>query len=925
MAARYWRIVGVETYGKNADLSLSEVALFDGATLLTGTLTSTVTPAAGAIANLQDATPTTCRFNGGEVYLPGFGLYWDFGADKDVSEIRLTGPSKQEFVYSYSLQWSADGLAWVERTAPKGVVWLGADNYSSFSIGSGDPDYPSVELLLSCDDPNVLVDSSSSPKTITPVGSPVASTTQVKFGTKSLYLDGASSLTVSGHPADILHGVFTLEVWIYSTVVSGADQAVFDSRNGAGACLSIQLNSGSAWIVEPYYDNLIALGTLPTGQWNHIATARDANGLMYGFLNGELKGTRSRATLFNATAVKVGASQHGAFTGYIDGLRITKGIARYTGAFAAPTSAFPTSAGTFTGDPHFSSVIAALHFDGPPTTFTDSSPLASTWTPAGGAVISTTDSKFGGTSLYLDGNGDYLTTPGVAAFLLGTGDFTIEAWIKTSQQSFVLLDYWTSGPAGAWQVYVLNGKISFWVGSGVAKAGVITISTGTWTHIAICRSSGMLDYYVDGVKDGSSVAFATNLNNTLANLAIGAQVTSRSVGLDYTGYIDDLRVTKGVARYTGAFTPPTSAFLTAGSSGADTNFSSVSLLLHGNGQNFATFIEDSSGTPKVLTNNGVTLSTDQSKFGGSSIFFNPVNNYGQWVKLSYSPVTDFEFPGDFTVETWLYPLSFGANWGSFIASTGNQSSNLYGWHLLYGQAAMGNLIRMDTGIGAVNSNAPPALNAWTHIAVVRSGTSLKMFVNGVQQTETATCSGTVPATQFKMGSSGNDAGTTGIAGYIEDFRVTKGVARYTADFTPPTVQLPTATAAPLANYTATYRTVTSAPPAPLNITNYAPSGAVAMVAASLLPTFDLEGFGAYQVVGTVKESSTPANVPLSRRVRLIKELDGRLLKEMWSNPTTGAYAFTNIRGDLAYTVVTYDHLHNYRAVIADNLTAERMP
>ena len=78
----------------------------------------------------------------------------------------------------------------------------------------------------------------------------------------------------------------------------------------------------------------------------------------------------------------------------------------------------------------------------------------------------------------------------------------------------------------------------------------------------------------------------------------------------------------------------------------------------------------------------------------------------------------------------------------------------------------------------------------------------------------------------------------------------------------------------------------------------------------------------YSIVGTVKEKNTPIDTPLRRRVRLYRENDGLLLRETWSNAATGEYRFDDVPLAQRYTVIAYDHLHNYRAVIADNLTPE---
>lgn len=86
--------------------------------------------------------------------------------------------------------------------------------------------------------------------------------------------------------------------------------------------------------------------------------------------------------------------------------------------------------------------------------------------------------------------------------------------------------------------------------------------------------------------------------------------------------------------------------------------------------------------------------------------------------------------------------------------------------------------------------------------------------------------------------------------------------------------------------------------------------------------FEFGGFG--RIAGTVKKDAEP-DIPLKRRVRLHREQDGLLIREVWSHPTTGAYSFDYIDATKQYTVITYDYLHDYRAVIADNITPEAMP
>lgn len=92
----------------------------------------------------------------------------------------------------------------------------------------------------------------------------------------------------------------------------------------------------------------------------------------------------------------------------------------------------------------------------------------------------------------------------------------------------------------------------------------------------------------------------------------------------------------------------------------------------------------------------------------------------------------------------------------------------------------------------------------------------------------------------------------------------------------------------------------------------------------VMPWRDMEFAGNGKVTGTVKEKNTPANTPLRRRVRLVREIDGLQIRETWSDAITGAYAFLQIDERHKYSVISYDYAANYRAVIADSLTPEIM-
>lgn len=212
------------------------------------------------------------------------------------------------------------------------------------------------------------------------------------------------------------------------------------------------------------------------------------------------------------------------------------------------------------GDQHFDKVSLLLHMDGTNggKTFVDSSYLQKTVTAAGNAEISTAKSKWGGASLLLEGSGDYLSVQEHDDFVFGTGDFTVELWVNTTATAEkVLVDQYNNS-ANSWQFSIKNGTLQWYSGGGYALVGSTPVNTGAWHHVAATRSAGTLRLFVDGTLDGT-VAHGTDYYPKVA-LGIGAQITSRNAAYDLPGNVDDLRITKGVCRYTANFTPPTAPF-----------------------------------------------------------------------------------------------------------------------------------------------------------------------------------------------------------------------------------------------------------------------------------------------------------------------------------------------------------------------------
>ena len=234
--------------------------------------------------------------------------------------------------------------------------------------------------------------------------------------------------------------------------------------------------------------------------------------------------------------------------------------------------------GTTVGEVHFPKVKLLLPFDGSngATSTTDSSNTGNTITFNGNAQISTTQSKFGSSSAYFDGTGDYIDAGGSSLrSVCDSGDFALEFWFYQDSRSSwasLITNYGTN--SGGWAVYINNSspnQVYWWHhnGSGFlyinySQGTRTTITLDTWHHLAITRSGNTWRLFLNGIQEDT----ITDSNNiTASNGAVhsGLRLGTINAGLDYPlhGYIDDVRITNGDARYTSNFTPPTTAHLTS--------------------------------------------------------------------------------------------------------------------------------------------------------------------------------------------------------------------------------------------------------------------------------------------------------------------------------------------------------------------------
>ena len=393
-----------------------------------------------------------------------------------------------------------------------------------------------------------------------------------------------------------------------------------------------------------------------------------------------------------------------------------------------------------------------------------------------------------GGSGYFDGSGDYLTVPDSTAFTLGTNDFTIECWINTP----ATVNSYVAGQADSSITSLLSSFFIYVSTAGLPQIGVysgatlyqtistIAISTNTWAHVAAVRNGTNIRIYVNGVQGAVTAVSTNSVNDSPSSLAVG-RLGDYTTNL-FAGYISNFRLVNGTCLYPSGttFTPPT-APLTA--------VTNTALLLGmSNGA-----IYDNTMLNNLETVANAQISTSVFKYGTGALKFNGTTDY-----LVTSPANQAAFAfgsGNFTIECWVYISSY-AGGGTYYAVMGAGTST----NTLMSFAVEINA--SGTAIGAFSTDgnnftiAPNgttggvALNTWTHIAVVRNGTSFITYTNGVGGTASTSSATLYTTTQpLIVGSLGYDPAYK-FSGYIDDLRVTKGIARYTATFTPPTAAFP---------------------------------------------------------------------------------------------------------------------------------------
>jgi hypothetical protein len=378
-----------------------------------------------------------------------------------------------------------------------------------------------------------------------------------------------------------------------------------------------------------------------------------------------------------------------------------------------------------------------------------------------------------GGSGYFDGNGDYLSIANTANLQFGSGDFTLEFFVYFNALSGNQTIYdkgYTGTNAFVIQTNTNTGTMIVYANGTAIITASSASPVGQWDHYAVVRSGTTITLYRNGVSVGSATNSVNFNNAAVTNIGAGLNQTNSTYTAFANAYISNVRLVKGSAVYTAPFTPPTAPH---------TAITNTQLLL-----NFTNGgIIDATGKNVLETVGNAQISTTQSKFGGSSMYF---DGTGDYLTAPASPNNNLNI-GDFTLEFWVYRANLTGDVDPI--GCGNVSTTGYQVRI---KGTTGYVQFLVIGGATITTTTGIAATTWTHIAIVRSGTTVKIYINGTDGGGSGTVgnSGTVTTELLVVGANRYDYSNT-LNGYMDDVRITKGYARYTASFTPPTAAFAT--------------------------------------------------------------------------------------------------------------------------------------
>jgi len=756
----------------------------------------TISGASSSYILATDGTPTVVTITATDP--EGIPITYSIASDTSGNTATVTqgtGASSNVFTITPSTNTANEGTFSLTFRASDGVNIASAISEFTLAFIIQNSQYTSA-LITSVGGNNAVnnsfVDSSTNNHTITAYGN----ATQTTFspyaisGYSTFFGSTGTQLSVAYNSTafNLGTGNFTMEGWVRPNN-NGTTQELMRAYPGAGTgnwILRIVSSGRISFYLYPspnfgYWEPSGA--TFNWGEWNHFALTRDGN-TWYAFINGALAGSITDSTALwiasNAT-LHIGANGNSGASpvdGEMSNLRIIKGTALYTSAFTPSTEPLTAITGT--------SLLTLQN-----NRFIDNSSYAHTINSVNNTAKIVSAKPFlrgiysaadNGGSMYFDGSGDYLTVPSDASLSLDA-DFTLEYWvyISTSGVNNYFFTLGDSINASGLETYLGYSGSQFVIYSNdsIPLQSTTIPTPNTWSHVALVRSGSTVTLYLNGTSLGTFSSTQT----FSGNIHIGAEyfngAISGSGAATLNGTLSDLRIVKGTAVYTSNFTPPT-APLTA--------ITNTSLLINGTNAG----IIDKSQTVQTLTLNGdVKSSTTQSKYLSSSMYFD-----GTGDSLTFGTASDYVWlhnkTTDYTIEFWMYAPSDVTTRQCILETAATTTSSGIMVDITSGTARL-NIYRSVSSSLTISQSSSASISTgqWHHVAFSVTTSDVKTFVDGTLEATTSwSLAGSSANSQGSLSIGGSELGSvTDFTGYLSDVRITKGLARYTANFTPPTAAL----------------------------------------------------------------------------------------------------------------------------------------
>jgi hypothetical protein len=575
----------------------------------------------------------------------------------------------------------------------------------------------------------------------------------------------------------------TFECWVYPIALTTASPLKFSSavfvKGNIYAGLFIDATGAVTWYMSggAEYYLTTAAGLAFTNTWQHIALVWTNNNVKI-YINGVQRASGTRYTVgltnqyFSIGRGSIGSAT-GYWNGYISNMRVVN-EAIYLTNFTPPTS-------PLTRIPNTSLLTCQSNrfIDNSTNNYTfaiNGTPRVQAFQPFS-PTAAYTAALYGGSG-YFNGSTDYLTrsftsrTDGM--YPQGT-TYTLEAWIyllsnSTKHSLYLVCETFQDGFANLEFCVTSSTRIlTFGVRPSTYSASAIitgnALSLNTWHHVAVSVSSGSGKLFVNGTQAGSTTTIpALAFNPVGAAIGIWPNGYNDPTSPRVNGYISNLRLVQGIAVYTADFTPPTTPLTAIANTGLLLNFTNAAIY-DASTQNNVTTVGDAQASSAITAKWPPT----SMKFDGTGDSLTiPANSIFAWGT------------GDFTVELWAN------NSAAFTASRNNIAGTMASGGGLF--APTNTSMNWNSfGVGDIVTVAyVPTIGQWYHLAYSRSSGTGRLFINGIL-VASASDSTNYTSTSFTVGG----ISTQYFNGYIQDLRVTRGVARYTATFTPPTLAFQT--------------------------------------------------------------------------------------------------------------------------------------